>query len=130
MEMKTFTFPRMRGTQPIPVPIAEHSLLQAAPRAIAALLRALEARLGQLLTSPIIRFDEGCRRNLPESPGVYRIFDPGQPDETVRAGRTDASLRQRVYQNHLMGNQSGNLPAQLVRSGVCVDLNSAKQFMR
>jgi hypothetical protein len=67
---------------------------------------------------------------LPEQPGVYRIFDPTQEDETIRAGISNVSLRQRVYQNHLMGKQDGNLPAQLFRSGVCVGLDAAKQFIR
>ena len=100
---------------------------------IASRLQELELRLDELLSSPIIRFDEGCRRGLPGKHGVYRIFQLAQPDHTVRAGRTKTAaggLRQRVYQNHLMGDQAGNLRAQLVNDGAVVDLVSAKQMIR
>ena len=100
---------------------------------IAARLRALESQLAQFLGSPIIRFDDRCHSALPEAHGVYRIIDPTKPDETVRAGRTKTTaggLRQRVYQNHLMGNQAGNLRAQLVAAGVCTDLEAAKRLIR
>ena len=103
------------------------------PTGIAERLRALESRLAQLLNSPAIRFDEHCRSALPEVHGIYRIFDPTKPDETVRAGRTKSAaggLRQRVYQNHLMGNQVGNLRAQLVADGACADLEMAKRLIR
>lgn len=65
--------------------------------------------------------------------GIYRIFDPRKPDETLRAGRTKTAtggLRQRVYENHLMGSQAGNLRAQLVGDGACADLEMAKRFIR
>ena len=104
-----------------------------APESIGSRLRALESQLTRLLGSPLIRFDDRCRGALPEAPGIYRIFDPAKPDETVRAGRTKSAaggLRQRVYKNHLMGNQAGNLRAQLVKAGVCTGLGAAKQFLR
>jgi len=105
-------------------------MLGTTPEPIIKIMEMLRFQLEQLLASPIIRFDESCRRSLPEQPGVYRIFHRDRPNATIRTGRTDAELRQRVYQNHLMGNQAGNLPAQLVSGGDCVDLNAAKQFMR
>jgi hypothetical protein len=37
---------------------------------------------------------------------------------------------QRVYQNHLMGTQTGNLRAQLVAGGICADLESAKRYVQ
>lgn len=49
---------------------------------------------------------------LPSHPGVYAIWDAN--GVCLRAGRTDRTLEQRVYRNHLMGNQAGNLRAQLV----------------
>lgn len=100
---------------------------------IAARLKTLESQLTQLLGSSTIRFDDRCRSALPETHGIYRIFDPTTPDQTVRAGRTKTAaggLRQRVYQNHLMGNQAGNLRAQLVADGICADLETAKRFVR
>jgi len=112
---------------------SDENALNGAQRSIAARLGALESQLAQLLGSPVIRFDDRCRSALPEVHGIYRIFDPTKPDETVRAGRTKTAaggLRQRVYQNHLMGNQAGNLRAQLVVSGVCADLEAAKRLIR
>jgi len=114
-------------------PRSDANVLNSAPETIAARLRMLEAQLAQLLGSPFIRFDDRCRSELPEAHGIYRIFDPAKPDETVRAGRTKTAaggLRQRVYQNHLMGNQPGNLRAQLVAGGVCTDLEAAKRHIR
>ena len=71
----------------------------------------LRAKVEELLRSPYIRFDAQCRAALPAEPGVYRIFDPAEPANTIRAGRSKArgGLRQRLYQNHLMGGQPGNL---------------------
>jgi len=63
---------------------------------------------------------------LPVEAGIYMIAAGW---EIIRAGKT-TSLRQRLYQNHLMGNQSGNLPAQLVNSGHCTDLLAAKKWIR
>src|SRR6266853_4345883 len=103
------------------------------PGGIGERLRALELQLLQLIQSSVINFDDRCRSALPESPGIYRIFDLTKPNETIRAGRTKTAaggLRQRVYQNHLMGNQSGNLRAQLVAGGECPDHESAKLLIR
>jgi len=113
--------------------VHENSAGVGLPEGVATRLRGLEAQLGRLLCSPAIRFDADCRQRLPEAHGVYRIFDPAEPDRTVRAGRTKTAsggMRQRVYQNHLMGNQPGNLRAQFVAGGDCSDLESAKQYMR
>ena len=97
------------------------------------ILRALEQRLAQLIGAPVLRFDDRIRSALPEAQGVYRIFSPTAPSEPLRAGRTKsaaAGLRQRVYQNHLMGDQPGNLRAQLVNAGICKNLEDAKAFIR
>ena len=99
---------------------------------IDARLSTLERQLASLLDSPVIPFDDRCRSALPEEQGIYRIFDPRDPGVTIRAGRTKtaaAGLRQRVYQNHLMGNQQGNLRAQLVGAGVCPDLEAFERIV-
>lgn len=104
-----------------------------ATAAISERLRQLEQQLLHLIHSQVIKFDERCRSALPELPGLYRIFDLGRPDETIRAGRTTSAargLRQRVYQNHLMGDQAGNLRAQLVAGGECSDVEAAKRLIR
>lgn len=94
---------------------------------------ALQSELRRLLESAPLRFDQNLRSALPIAPGIYRIFNPTEPTETVRAGRTTTAasgLRQRVYQNHFMGTQKGNLRAQLVRDGVCDTMEAAKQYLR
>ena len=91
---------------------SNNTTLNSTSTGISARVRALESQLAQLLCSPPIPFDRHCRSRLPTVHGIYRIFDPMKPDETIRAGRTKTAvdgLRQRVYQNHLMGTQTGNL---------------------
>lgn len=94
---------------------------------------AFAGKVACLIGSVSLRFDHRLRSALPEAHGLYRIFDPATPAETVRAGRTKTAgggLRQRVYQNHFMGTQKGNLRAQLVDDGTCNTLEAAKRFMR
>lgn len=90
--------------------------------------------LRELLGSSELHFDSQLRGLLPHEPGIYRIFETGADwTRTLRAGRTktaSSGLRQRIYQNHFMGNQQGNLRSQLVASRRCSDLDSAKEFMR
>lgn len=96
-------------------------------------LQVLQSRLLQLLRSPALKFDKSLRHTLPEAHGIYRIFDPKNPEVTIRAGRTKTAaggLRQRTYGNHLMGYQKGNLRAQLVSNRVCPDMDAAKQFIQ
>jgi hypothetical protein len=92
----------------------------------------LKGKLEELLASTPIPFDTQCRSAFPAAPGIYRIFDRADPVHTIRAGRSDAKggLRQRLYQNHLMGNQRGNLRFQLVRHGVCDDLAATKNYIQ
>ncbi len=74
---------------------------------------------------------ESIRSKLPDKPGLYAISEKSAcAGEFLRAGRTDeGGLRQRIYQNHLMGSQKGNLPQQLIGDGVCQDLNGAKAWI-
>ena len=96
-------------------------------------LRTFEHELSRLVNSSPLRFDATLHGALPEVQGVYRIFNPGAPEQTLRAGRTKTAavgLRQRVYQNHFMGDQPGNLRAQLVADGTCRDMDDSKRFIR
>ncbi len=94
-------------------------------------VKAFEAQLEQLLAQPMIRFEH----NLSGGQGVYRVSDPDGPvDETIRAGST-LSFRQRMYANHLMGNQSASLNVQLStpREGEpaeFADRDAAKHYIR
>jgi len=88
----------------------------------------------QLLSAPKFPFDDSLRSQLPDKPGLYAISVKNAPTgEFLRAGRTKSAaggLRQRIYQNHLMGDQSGNLRAQLVKDKRCSDNQQAKIWIR
>ena len=87
----------------------------------------------EMIESSGFRFDELLRSKLPERHGIYRIFAESEPNVTLRAGRTKTAaggLRQRVYNNHFMGDQQGNFRQQMVDSGRCTNLEAAKQFLK
>jgi len=90
--------------------------------------------LEQLLTAPKVAFDDQIRSRLPTEHGLYAIYRRDSVDgDVLRAGRTKTAgggLRQRIYQNHLMGNQQGNLRRQLVADGTCTDLEDAKAWIQ
>lgn len=90
--------------------------------------------LEKLLLAPQLAFDDALRSKLPEAPDTYAIYVKAEnPGEVLRAGRTKSAaggLRQRIYQNHLMGTQSGNLRAQLVPDGQCMGLEEPKGWIR
>ena len=86
-----------------------------------------------LLNFPPFRFDASLRKSLPTKQGIYRIFDGRKPEITIRAGRTILAargLQQRIYGNHFMGNQAGNLRQQLVNSRRADDLEGAKRLIK
>jgi hypothetical protein len=89
--------------------------------------------LNKLINSKKFTFDKSIRSNLPEDAGIYAIsFNAAQPSEYLIAGRTKGTegLRQRIYQNHLMGNQIGNLRSKLVNGGLCPDMEHTKDWIR
>ncbi|MBU0596210.1 hypothetical protein KJ567_05970 [Candidatus Bipolaricaulota bacterium] len=88
--------------------------------------------VNRLLSQPRISFEHLVPSSLPNSPGLSAIYEVDQPDACpIRAGRTrSGGLRQRLYVNHLMGNQSGNLRRQLVDRGRVPDLDAAKDWIR
>lgn len=89
----------------------------------------LEERLVQLLAAPAV---PGTKLfSVTEAAGVYAFREHGSKvGQYLRVGRSDSSLRQRIYQNHLMGTQKGNLRAQLVRYGRCFSLDDAKEWIQ
>ncbi len=100
---------------------------QVIDRNISALRSTLEALLGQVPVS----YSGATPASFPEKKGIYIITS--NDGVILRAGKTGtgkATLRQRLYQNHLMGSQGGNLPAQLVGSGECTDFSQAKTWIR
>lgn len=94
----------------------------------------LERLLDQLLSSPSLTFDSSLRSKLPDSQGVYAIrYKQDLAGTFLRVGRTKRAaggLKQRIYQNHFMGNQRGNLRQQLVIMGRCSALEDTKDWIR
>lgn len=96
----------------------------------------IEERIGvgrqvvkMILEARKLSFHDLTPTKLPEEPGLYVISS--HDGAVIRAGRTDKqTLRDRVYRNHLMGNQKGNLRSQLVKNEVSADLETAKQWIR
>lgn len=86
--------------------------------------------LEELIASQGHRFDSQLRSFLPSEPGIYYISNIY--GEILRAGsiKTSDSLKQRIYQNHFMGNQTGNIRSQLVKEGTCKDLIDAKTYLK
>lgn len=97
-------------------------------------LAELEATVRQLLGSTALAFDERLHGLLPEQHGIYAIYTKNaSPGDVLRAGKTKTAaggLRQRIYRNHFMGNQPGNLRSQLVQEGVCKGLEDTKPWIR
>ena len=84
--------------------------------------------LAELVASPFTAFADLTPSKLPDEPGVYCITD--REGIVLRAGRTTRqTLRGRLYSNHLMGTQQGNLPWQLVQAGVS-DRQNIKNWIR
>jgi hypothetical protein len=90
--------------------------------------------VNELLAAPKIAFNEEIRSKLPTEHGMYAIFQKDAPaGDVLRAGRTKTAgegLRQRIYQNHLMGNQKGNLRSQLIGDGTCRDFLEARAWIQ
>jgi hypothetical protein len=92
----------------------------------------LEARIAEgrsfverLLAADEHTFAAGLRAALPERSGLYAITEKtAAPGDVLRAGRAKGGggLRQRIYMNHFMDDQAGNLRSQLVRGGICRSL--------
>lgn len=83
--------------------------------------------LSRLLAAPEVSCNGLTPNQLRDEPGLYLVFEKGAGSgKFLRAGRNDeGGLRQRLYKNHLMGDRSGNLRAQLVRDGRCRTLNAS-----
>ena len=65
--------------------------------------------------------------NFPYDGGAYVIY--GVDDEVLHVGE-GGDLKQRIYQNHLMGDQEGNLRKKLVRLGKCKTMEETKDWIR
>jgi hypothetical protein len=85
----------------------------------------------RLVSTEPLHFAEITPSHIPEAPGVYLITAMNNKKEIpYYAGRTK-NLRQRIYNNHLMGPLSNaRLKNYLIEAGECADISSAKNFIR
>jgi hypothetical protein len=98
---------------------------------IDSIISELRKALEKLLGSNPISYSTATPSSFPDQKGIYIISS--NDGQILRAGKTglgNAKLRQRLYSNHLMGSQGGNLPAQLVGSRECSSLLEAKDWIR
>jgi hypothetical protein len=88
----------------------------------------------QLMESTAVTFHERLHGLLPDEHGIYAIYAKnGKPGEVLRAGRTKTAaggLRQRIYRNHFMGDQQGNLRSQLLQQSLCKTMEETKHWIR
>ncbi len=84
--------------------------------------------VSRLLSSVRVPMGSATPASFPDEPGLY-LFADRSSDEPLRAGESQ-SLRSRIYRNHLMGSQPGNLPAQLIAGGEAENQNAAKVWIR
>ena len=90
----------------------------------------MQTVLGRLLNAPFVEFGKGLRAALPPRARHLAISQKdAAPGEYLRAGKTDKSLRQRIYQNHWMGDQDGNLRKQLVKGRDCVSFDLTQAWI-
>jgi len=91
----------------------------------------LEERLSALLCATSLAFVDMTPSKIPEVPGVYLITAKVTGLELpYYVGRTK-NLRQRLYNNHLMGPLSNaRLKNCLISAGECKDIIAAKEFVK
>lgn len=95
-------------------------------------LRTYRLLLRQLIQAKIMPFDSRLWTSLPNTHGVYRIL-LSRHKSTLYVGRTktaEGGLKQRIYRNHLMGTQKGNIKGYLLEDHLVQDLQGAKQYLR
>ena len=94
-------------------------------------LHFLQERLDTLLQASPLAFADMTPRKIPEAPGVYlitaKILESEYP---YYVGRTK-NLRQRLYNNHLMGPlTNARLKNSLISAHECEDIVAAKAFLK
>lgn len=90
-------------------------------------LKFLEVSLKSILVSPGLAFENLKPSDLPKTAGVYLITIRDKPYYVGRA----KNLQNRIHRNHLMGNtKASSFKNALIKSGECVSLQTAKQFLR
>ena len=100
-------------------------------RVVDSQLQFLSERLNALLRATPLAFADMTPSKIPQRAGVYVITaNVSGSEHPYYVGRTK-NLRQRLYNNHLMGPLSNaRLKNCLVAVGECEDIFAAKDFLR
>ena len=91
----------------------------------------IESALSEILGVQPLSFASMVPSAVPQKPGVYIITAMQNGTESVYyVGRTK-NLKQRLYNNHLMGSvTNAGLKKYLVRNHECSNIKRAKQFLK
>ncbi len=94
-------------------------------------LQFLKSRFNSLISAPPLSFANLTPSKVPAAPGVYVITALLSGNEQpYYVGRTK-NLRQRLYNNHLMGPlTNARLKKHLIDAGECTDIAAAKKFLK
>lgn len=91
----------------------------------------LQNSYGRLLSAPPIAFLRLTPSGVPQISGVYIITAHLEKKEMPYYVGRSKNLRQRLYNNHLMGPLSNaRLKKYLINFGECSSLEEAKEFIR
>jgi len=92
--------------------------------------RSLSKSLEQLLNQPHLKFSQITPSALPERAGVYLITKIEDGIEIPYYVGRSKNIRQRIYNNHLMGPLSNaRLKKYLIDNGICLNKDKAKDFI-
>lgn len=90
----------------------------------------LSSALEKLVNRPPLRFLEMTPNSLPKTAGVYLITGIENGEEIPYYIGRSKNLRQRLYNNHLMGPlTNARLKKYLIGDGVCSNIQAAKEFI-
>ena len=87
--------------------------------------------LHELMTAAPVSFSDLTPAKVPVKTGVYLVMgDEGEGEEPYYIGRS-GNLQERLYRNHLMGNeQASSLKKHVIADGRATDKEEAKQFLQ
>ncbi len=92
------------------------------------LIKSRTETLKKLAQSEKLKIDENLKGKLTDENGVYR-FSLIDGNVTLKVGRTDTSLKQRIITNHYNGDQPGNIRMQLVKNSYVKDFDASKKYL-
>lgn len=87
--------------------------------------------LEDLLSKKPLPFNDKLRGSLPDSSGIYRIFEAGSTIfESVYVGES-INLKNRIHGNHLMGNRSAStLKRKHIAENKFPNENAVKNYLK